>query len=362
MGNFSSSAEVGDEAEAEAAMRRFQPQDKELEGADAGYVVEQESKIYGHAFINATLTIVFVLLLSSQSLTKWTVSVEVQGTEGPQGLMPGVNKETWAFVIYGVWYLAFAFRCTFAIATGSPRPLPGSEIETWECALPCLVSLLLSGSACFGLGYYLPQSLGAELEFYFLDTIYFVLNSTVGVVFARKVMRVFLDWKEGREIAPQASQSLGEQALKVHQKKKKKKKKKEHGPSNADTEGEQSFASSTLHHDPRNEKNGDETKSTGISTEIVKNLNMFALIFMIVGCESCATRGIQIWSCFCAIHKQSVLITFITTTSTAGSQFAPTIHNKIPSWFFPSTDHREQPISLASSSPASSTLSFKSSS
>ena len=357
MGNSSSSADVGDEAKA-----AMQPLDKELEGAGAGYVVEQESKIYGHALINAMLVGSFVLVLSSQSLTKWTVSVEVQGTEGPQGLMPGVKKETWGFAVQLALLLLFAVRCTFSIATGSPRPLPGDEIKSWECALPCLASLLLSGAAFFGLAYYLPQSLGAELEFHFLDLMPFVLNVTVGIALAKEVMRSFLDWKEGRKIAPQPRQSAnsGAQALKVRRKKKKKKK-NEHGASNADTVEGQFVASPRLHHDPRKEKNRDKIKGKGIGAKIVGGLSIFASTLISVGCESCSMREIQIWSCLCVIHKQSVLITFITITFTAGSQFAPTIHNKTPSWFFLSLDHRQQPTSLASSSPASSTLSFKSS-
>ena len=148
--------------------------------------VDQESHVYGYALIGALFNIVAALCISSMPLTDWGGSV------------PSVNTWLWALIFMSapIWW--FALKCTFAIATGSPHVLPGGEIDCWEYAPVCFASMFSCGTLFYLLFYIVPLLIGANPEFYYLDTVPTFLIFTVGVVLTRRLMWAYHDRIRGR--------------------------------------------------------------------------------------------------------------------------------------------------------------------
>ena len=128
--------------------------------------------------------------------------------------MPGVDKWAWGIGFLGLWVLVIAGTCTFAVSQGSPFPLPGREVDCWDCALPCFLGMLLSGFTTLGITYLLPLSQGVSPEFYHLDTIPIALNLTVGIILTRMLMRAYLDWmQQGRRNRSPSADDEGEMVV-----------------------------------------------------------------------------------------------------------------------------------------------------
>lgn len=232
-------------AAAKHAKHRMKVGAREKAEVGLAKIVEDLSRTYGYALLGCTFNAIYILCVSSLPLTKWFGDGTVAGGEGA---VPGVDKWVWGLGFWGGWNSVVAVLCTFVIAQGSPFPLPGKEIDSWDCALLCFFSMLLSGWIITGIAYLLPLSQGASPEFYYLDVIPIALNFTVGIVVTRLLMRAYLEWMQKRGQTG-TQHDLGESR---HAEKKK-----------INT----------------NEK-------SGIWKETVPVLNGILLIFMAIGCES----------------------------------------------------------------------------
>ena len=231
-------------------------------------IVEDLSRTYGYALIGCLFNIIYVLCLSSLPLTKWVG--DGTASEG-EGAVPGVDKWAWGLGYWGIFALVIAGSCTFTISQGSPFPLPGNEIECWDCALPCFFGMLLSGFTTFGITYHLPLSQGVSPEFYHLDMLPFILNFTLGVVLTRMLMRAYYDWmQQGRkDRSPPAASKLrnGNKMLTGKLK-------------NRDAQ-EQPAAG----RDGKRKEN-EASKKSGIWKMFINSLNTILIVFMAAGCES----------------------------------------------------------------------------
>jgi len=295
----SSTAKVSDErtAEIRRAKAKHAKQDNEAkveanrEGQDeaingtVAVLVEQGSRIYGYALIGSAYNVVYALGVSALPLTKWRGdgATAASTSAGAAGAVPVVDRWAWGLFIGGLFLsVVFPLRCTFAIATGSPHTLPGLEIDSWDCALVCLVSMVLSCSANFGLTYFLPLAYGAFPEYYFLDIVPMILDFTVCVIITRRVMRAYLDsMQEGGKQDPRATGPRnGGQTTSVTQRKPNK---QQHG-----SQAKKRIAAPSQQ--PRKEKEeevdeGSDEKS-GIWADISTMANSILLCLIILGCES----------------------------------------------------------------------------
>lgn len=253
---------------------------QEQEEVNTGMVVEQESRIYGYAFIGVATNIIFLLAVSVVPLTEWNI-VESEGLgaqQQEQRAVPGVDRWAWALGVMGPFILNFSLRCTFAISTGSPRPLPGLEIDCWKCALVCFISMTLSGYGAYGLTYYLPIALGASPEFYHLNLIPMILDFTVCILFTRRVMRAYYNsMQEGQDIHGLGN---GQTPATVVPEKKEE--------SSSTTKEDKSDASSPQ---PRQEKSEEQNETTDIWKELLSIANTVILCTLIIACALCSGSG-----------------------------------------------------------------------
>ena len=231
---------------------------KEAE-ADFAKIVEDLSRTYGYALLGSVLNIVYVLGVSSLPLTTWLGDGKAAGGEGATPI-PSVNRLGWGVGFSGTMVIVLAAVCTFGIAQGSPRPLPGvGEINSWDCALPCFLGMLLSGCTFFGITYLLPVSQGASPEFYFLDVIPIILTMTVGIVLTRILMRAYLDFVQGDQ---------------------------DHSTSTDESKGKESSTAKSAASRRGSKKDKKAKESSSIWKNVLDMTNLFLLIFMMLGCES----------------------------------------------------------------------------
>ena len=259
-------------------------QDEAINGTVA-VLVEQEARIYGYALIGSAYNVMYALGLSSLPLTFWKGdgATAASASAGAAGTVPVVDRWAWGLFFGGLFgSVVFPLRCTFAVATGSPHTLPGNEIDSWDYALVCLVSMVLSCSANAGLTYFLPLAYGALPEYYFLDIVPMILNFTVSIIITRRVMRAYLDsMQEGGKQDPRATGPRnGGQTTSVTQRKPNKQQHGSHAKKKIAAPSQQ----------PRKEKEEEveegSDEKTGIWADISAMANMFLLTTIIMGCES----------------------------------------------------------------------------
>ena len=233
-------------------------------------VVEQLARMYGYALIGCAYNVMYALGVSALPLTNWQGDGATAASAS--GAVPVVDRWAWGGLFIGGLFgaVVFPLRCTFAIATGSPHTLPGSEIESWDCALVCLVSMVLSTSANVGLTAFLPLAYGACPQYYFLDLVPIILCFTLCIIFTRRVMRAYLDSVQGGKQDPRATglRNNGQTTSTTQRKPNK----QQHG----------SLAKKKIAapgQQPRKEK-------IGIWAEISRLANMILLTAIVFGCES----------------------------------------------------------------------------
>ena len=149
--------------------------------------------------IGSAVNLAFVAALSALELTDWgegeaEAADAPTSTSAPESLHQGIPKHNKFSVamLYAVFFPIFiSLRTTFAIAQNDPQPLPGWGSYSWKYAPICLISMLSSTLVVGGLAYALPISLGVQLEFYFGETVSFILEFTVCVLFTAEVMKFF---------------------------------------------------------------------------------------------------------------------------------------------------------------------------
>ena len=302
-GRLSSSAKVGDAQSAAGSFRqRKKPNDmsikkksakararpserdtrRELSGkrryaeAHLATLVGELSRTYGYGFIGSISNILCALSLASLPLTKWAGTVEESGTETRQNSLPVVDRWAWG-IFMGLWVPVFALRCTFAISCGSPKPLPGLEIECWECALPCLVGMVASGSTFFGLGYALPSAFGFRLAYYpFADVGWMILVFTIGVGLTRMLMKAYHKRMEGNATANvHAATDLRNASLKS-------KGRKSEENQQSSSAGSKSASKPSV----EEKKDANDDLVLGLFGQIAQTTNMVCMCFIVVGCES----------------------------------------------------------------------------
>ena len=219
--------------------------------------------------------------MSALPLTNWQGDGATAASAS--GAVPVVDRWAWGLFIGGLFgAVVFPLRCTFAIATGSPHTLPGNEIDSWDCALVCLVSIVLSSSANVGLTAFLPLAYGACPQYYFLDLVPIILCFTLCIIFTRRVMRAYLDsMQEGGKQDPRATGPRnGGQTTSTTQRKPKK---QQHG-----SQAKKRIAAPSQQ--PRKEKEEEveeeSDEKSGIWADISAHANMMLLITITMGCES----------------------------------------------------------------------------
>ena len=244
-------------------------------------VVEQLARMYGYALIGCAYNVMYALGVSALPLTNWQGDGATAASAS--GAVPVVDRWAWGLFIGGLFgAVVYPLRCTFAIATGSPHTLPGKEIDSWDCALVCLVSMVLSCSANVGLTYFLPLAYGAYPEYYFLEVVPITLCFTLCVIITRRVMRAYLDsMQEGGKQDPRATGPRnGGQTTSVTQRKPNKQQHGSHAKKKIAAPSQQ----------PRKEKEEEveeeSDEKTGIWAEISAMANMMMLGLIVFGCES----------------------------------------------------------------------------
>ncbi len=235
---------------------------------DITKIVEDLSRTYGYGLLGCVFNIIYVLCLSSLPLTKW--AGYGTASEG-EGAVPVVDKWAWGLGYWGSTVFVIAGVTTFRISQGSPFPLPGSEVDCWDCALPCFFGMLLSCFTTLGITYFLPLSQGVSPEFYHLDTIPIALNFSLCIVLSRMLLHAYLDWvQQGRQNQSPSASLKARNGKKMSTGKLKKRKNQEQLAAASDGEKKEIDA---------NEKND-------MCKELFDVLNMMLLAFMAIGCES----------------------------------------------------------------------------
>ena len=156
--------------------------------------------------IGSAANLAFVAALSALELTDWgegeaEAADAPTSTSAPESLHQGMPKHNkfWITMIYAVFFpICVSLKTTFAIAQNDPQPFPGQGFLSWKYAPICLISMLSSTLVVGGLAYALPTSLGVQLEFYFGETVSFILEFTVCVLFTAEVMKFFYNRDQER--------------------------------------------------------------------------------------------------------------------------------------------------------------------
>ena len=301
------SARVDSEQNASAQLRKAPPAKRAKRKEKGGpekqqevgitVIVEEESRVYGYALLVAVLSTPVVLAISTLPLTKWA------------GAFPRVDERWGLFYWASLWIPTLACVCMFATSSHGPYCLPGKEIEGWKTALPCIVGMLVVGYSNFGLTYFLPKSLGAQAEFYYLDVIPMVLNVTVGVALTRELMKAYLIWT--RKNLASSSSGNGSLAL-----------------TGAEREGREEDSALAAN------KDEDAGLLQKLATDIT---NVVFVAFILFACESyCgAARPATLLHASDFTHAQYTLTTRTKTTM------------KIRSWCYPSIGRPRQPTGVA---------------
>ena len=234
-----------------------EPHQQDDPGAWTGRLVQQLSGVWGYAVIGSAFNLSLVAGLSSLEWTNWggdgaeatNVATSSSASEVEPQSLPTYNKWAMGFFVSIICPVVISLRTTFAVATNDPHSLPDLEWRGFRYTPHCFISMLISTLFVAGFLYILPISLGAQMHYYFGDTVSFLLQLSVCVVFTAQVMKFFYmrDHQEGGDTAVQ-EQSQNEAG-------------------------------------DEDREDQEETKDLDCFGQTLKHLNIFLLAFVALGCQ-----------------------------------------------------------------------------